>query len=213
MGKLTYLQNTKVQSPSQRPNIHPNRQPGSPRQPVRHHTPHLLLQHPLDRHHDPIIPMLLQRLHPPGAVDRRPPPLLRANRSRRMPPGLLARRRLRRRLTQVRVKTSSNFHLLPKGKKKDLKERSNADVRQLRPRRPHSNASGRNTRDAYIRAINRVRHGRAIGQVRATGSDPRRSAVSELGGEDGGTENVDYRRFGGWERVGVCEGSELVYSV
>ena len=82
---------------------------------------------------------------------------------------------------------------------------------QFRARRTHSNDPRRDIRDAAIRAINRMRDGRAVGQVRATGADPGRGAVSELGGEDGGAEDVDQRGVGGWERVGVCEGSELVY--
>lgn len=56
-----------------------------------------------------------------------------------------------------------------------------------------------------------MRDGRAIDQVRATDPDPERGAVSELGGEGRGTEDVDKGGIGGWERAGVCEGSELVY--
>lgn len=55
-----------------------------------------------------------------------------------------------------------------------------------------------------------MRHRRADGHVRAAGADPRGSVVSELGGEDGGTEGVDRWGAGGWEWVGVREGSELV---
>ena len=55
-----------------------------------------------------------------------------------------------------------------------------------------------------------MRHRRADGQVRAAGADSRSGFVSELGGEGGGTEDVDQRGAGRWERVGVREGSELV---
>lgn len=82
--------------------------------------------------------------------------------------------------------------------------------RQLRPRRSNSNDPRRDIGYAPIRAIDRMRHRRADGPVRAAGADSRSSFVSELGGEDGGTEDVDQRGAGGWERVGVREGSELV---
>lgn len=85
--------------------------------------------------------------------------------------------------------------------------------RQLRPRRSHRNDPGRDIGYAPIRAIDRMRHRRADGPVRAAGADSRSSFVSELGGEDGGTEGVDQRGAGGWERVGVREGSELVCQV
>lgn len=55
-----------------------------------------------------------------------------------------------------------------------------------------------------------MRHRRADGQVRAAGADSRGGFVSELGGEDGGTQGVDRWGAGGWERVGVRERSELV---
>ena len=69
--------------------------------------------------------------------------------------------------------------------------KSQTHSQRLRPRRPHSHLARRDVGNSSVHANPGLRDGGVVGQVREAVADPGGGAVSELGGEDGGTEDVD----------------------